>query len=113
MFLLATKAGAVNPCMTASSLMRVPPSICHESIGLHGLLDNNMAMLKDGEGNWKKRPLRTHASAASKTGGQDMIRCGCTGKCDTRSCSCKKANRECNSRCHKNNTTCVNQQCRE
>jgi hypothetical protein len=109
MYRLATRAGVMSPCFNVASLLLVSENISPESMGLHGLLDNDMAMLKDDNGNWKQgRPLRTHANASSKTGGQGMIRCSCSGKCDTKSCSCRKAGRECNSRCHKQNTVCCN-----
>ncbi len=115
LFRLATKKGVVRPCYCASSLQLVDSSVITlASMGLDGLLDNDMAALKDESGNWKEiHPLRTHARSVSMTGGQGMTRCSCTGKCDTRSCSCKKAGRECNSRCHRNNTKCLNIQCAE
>ena len=114
MFRLATKAGVISTCMNASALELVQSGITLQSMGLDGILDNNMALIKDGMGNWKNRmPIRSHACAASKTGGQGMVRCGCTGRCLTLSCSCKKANRECNSRFYKHNTKCENLQCRD
>ena len=113
MFRLATKIGVVAPCYNASSLTPLPSSMDLQSLGLEGVLDNNMANLKDNDGKWKKAPLRTHARAVSRFGGQGMMRCDCTGKCDTKRCSCFKAGRECNSRCHNKNTCCVNQQCQQ
>ena len=61
---------------------------------------------------WKELPvvsLAKLATASSITGwGQGMVRCSCNGPCDTKRCTCKKADRKCNSRCHKSNSACTN-----
>ncbi len=46
MLRLATKAGVVSTCMHASALELVPSSITFESMGLDGILDNNMDSLR-------------------------------------------------------------------
>ena len=55
----------------------------------------------------KKVALRTVAKAESEGNGQGMLKCFCTGKCLTKSCTCKKHNQQCNSRCH-NSGPCSN-----
>ena len=54
---------------------------------------------------WRELPqavgIRTLAKAASQVGGQGLVHCACKGPCDKNSCSCFKAERKCNSRCHK------------
>ena len=47
----------------------------------------------------------------SAVGGQGFVFCTCKGTCETQKCSCFKAGRKCNSRCHKNNTKCKNLDC--
>jgi hypothetical protein len=70
LYRLATKAGVVHPCMNLSSLLLVPSSVAHVSLGLQGVMDNNMALIKDGTDAWKNpKPIRTHANAASMAGG--------------------------------------------
>ena len=109
MYRLATGLGVIHPCMNASSLQMVPGNVDLASLGLAGILDNDMVVLKDEQGAWKPSyPVRTHANAVSMTGGQGMTRCSCTGKCTIKHCSCRRAGRECNSRCHKNNKECCN-----
>ena len=49
-----------------------------------------------------------HLHLVSSVGGQGMIHCNCRGECTTNGCSCKKANRLCSSRCHRNNSRCKN-----
>ena len=46
--------------------------------------------------------VREAARLHSLNGGQGVFKCTCTTKCLTKKCKCKKANRTCNSRCHKN-----------
>lgn len=47
--------------------------------------------------------LRTISNVQSLSGGQGMTKCICTKGCTTKLCSCKKAGRLCNSRCHGSN----------
>ena len=69
--------------------------------------------LEDALANWKSMKevsARTLATSESNTGvGQGYAKCYCTGKCDTGKCSCFKAGRTCNSRCHNSNQCCANQ----
>jgi hypothetical protein len=37
-----------------------------------------------------------------------IVHCNCRSDCTKNSCSCKKANRLCSSRCHRNNNKCKN-----
>jgi len=74
---------------------------------------NNMDLhdLRDAFDNWRSLPKLTERAAArfiSSVGGQGMIHCMCRGECNTNSCSCKKAGRQCSSRCHRNNSRCKN-----
>ena len=109
MYRLATRLGVIHPCMNAYSLQVVPGNVDLASMGLAGIPDNDFASLKNDQGAWKASyPVRTHANAVSMTGGQGMTRCSCTGKCNTKHCSCKRAGRECNSRCHQKNKVCCN-----
>lgn len=67
--------------------------------------------LADALRNWKSMPEvgdRACSRFVSMVGGQGLVHCLCTTMCDSMRCSCFKANRECNSRCHKNNCLCVN-----
>ena len=68
--------------------------------------------LEDALANWKTMkevPARTLATTESNTGvGQGYAKCYCTGKCDTRRCSCLKAGKLCNSRCHNGSKCCEN-----
>ena len=52
--------------------------------------------------------IRKIAAATSAAGGQGMVKCHCRGACDTKRCSCFKAGRQCNSRCHPKNRCCTN-----
>lgn len=60
---------------------------------------------------WRTMPLvgdRACARVLSAVGGQGLLHCACTGHCMSGKCSCYKAGRECNSRCHKSNARCKN-----
>ena len=95
--------------MNAYSLQMVPGNVDLASMGLAGILDHDMAFLKDGQGAWKlSYPVRAHANAVFMTCGQGKTKCVCTGKCNTKHCSRKRVGRECNSRCQKNNKECSN-----
>ena len=63
------------------------------------------------EGNWRDLPqisVRQGLKQVSITGGQGYVKCQCKGTCATAKCACFKAERKCNSRCHKSNATCCN-----
>ena len=60
---------------------------------------------------WKKMPcisVRGVAASTSPAGGQGFVSCKCTGPCNSYKCSCFRANRICNSRCHPTNSRCCN-----
>ena len=52
---------------------------------------------------WQGLPqvgLRENMAVISAVGGQGHVHCTCKGKCKSKHCSCFKADRKCNSRCH-------------
>jgi hypothetical protein len=57
----------------------------------------------------KTLPLRKAVQEVSNCGGQGFVRCNCNGtkRCQTKKCSCYKAQLKCNSRCH-SNVSCNN-----
>ncbi len=66
LYRLATTIGLARPCFHASSLQVVSLSMSCETMGLGGIMDNNMAILKDDNGKWKEaKPIRTHARSLS------------------------------------------------
>jgi hypothetical protein len=68
MFRLAARLGVIHPCMSDESLHVVPGNADPASMDLGGILDNDMAFLKDGSGAWKPNfPVRSHARAMSMT----------------------------------------------
>ena len=98
MYRLATHAGVIKVCYHRGDLSHITEGTLR---GLHLEL-----ALKD----WRQMvsiPLRAAAVAASFTGGQGMVKCGCGGVCGGR-CTCRKASRLCNSRCHAKNPICGN-----
>jgi hypothetical protein len=63
--------------------------------------------------NWRDLPhisVRGIARADSVAGGQGLVHCNCNGDCAAFRCSCFKAQRMCNSRCHPKNTRCCNRE---
>lgn len=67
--------------------------------------------LQDALTTWKTMPEvgdRSCARFLSSVGGQGLLHCACTGNCLSGKCSCYKAGRECNSRCHKSSAKCRN-----
>ena len=91
--------------------------VLKETVGrtdLSELKQGNLKLLhlEDALANWKTMnevSARTLATSESNTGvGQGYAKCYCTGKCDTKKCSCFKAGRKCNSRCHNSNQCCAN-----
>ena len=73
--------------------------------------DIDLNNLRDAYDNYRSLPRLTEREAAryvSSVGGQGMVSCNCRGDCTKNSCSCKKANRLCSSRCHRNNNKCKN-----
>jgi len=73
--------------------------------------DIDLNNLRDAYNNYRSLPKLTEREAAryvSSVGGQGIIHCNCRTDCTKNSCSCKKANRLCSSRCHRNNNKCKN-----
>ena len=67
--------------------------------------------LEEAYTDWRSLPTITEREAArhvSSVGGQGMVKCNCKGDCTSNACACKKANRLCSSRCHRNNKCCLN-----
>jgi hypothetical protein len=72
------------------------------SHGLQGVLNKYLG------GHLRAKSARELARGQSMHAGHGKMRCGCRGKCKTRSCSCYKAGRHCTSRCHRGSCTCEN-----
>jgi hypothetical protein len=75
------------------------------------LNDIDLNNLRDAYKNYRSLPRLTEREAAryvSSVGGQGIVSCNCRSDCTKNSCSCKKANRLCSSRCHRNNNKCKN-----
>lgn len=96
---LACTAGVLKS-LRARTNLRPIPHVTPELMGLDDALQNWRSMPEVGE--------RACSRNLSAVGGQGLVHCLCRGKCDGLKCSCKKAGRECNSRCHKNNSKCKN-----
>lgn len=60
--------------------------------------------------NWQEmRPVsEVAAKRVVSVATNPEVSCNCRGKCDTRRCPCRKADRLCHSRCHRGNSDCVN-----
>ena len=96
---VATPQGVLKTLYTRPYL-RPLVGVTPELMGLAETLDD-----------WESLPVlsvRTTANSTSMVGGQGMKRCNCQGDCLGGKCACHKANRLCNSRCHKNNYKCAN-----
>lgn len=104
---LATRAGLLKTTYWAGDVWPLPLATPR----LHGLAEvlehwrtvQDTTPLRDCAG----ISVRASVAAISVTGGQGMIRCDCTGACNTLRCACFKANRLCTSRCHKGRS-CLN-----
>ena len=60
---------------------------------------------------WRSLPKITERVAACfilLVGGHGVIHCNCRGTCATNRCLCRKADRLCNSHCHRNSKLCQN-----
>jgi hypothetical protein len=98
---VAVKQGLLHRAYVYHAVKTVDPT--SNNIDLHDL--------RDAFENYRSFPKLTERAAAkfiSSVGGQGIIHCMCRGECNTNSCSCKKANRQCSSRCHRNNSRCKN-----
>jgi hypothetical protein len=69
---------------------------------------NLASLLEEDWQKLKKISIREAAANNSPVGGQGMIHCNCQTKCDSDRCSCRKGEVFCNSRCHKNDSKCLN-----
>jgi hypothetical protein len=56
----------------------------------------------------RKISIREALTFISKMGGQGAFHCSCKGACNKNTCKCRKNGRECNSKCHPRNTSCIN-----
>ena len=99
-YTVACKAGVLKERYHAAYLDHVP-MMTPLAVGLATVLAGWHGLPKD-------IALRAATRSQSMVGGQGMLHCACQGKCDTKKCKCKKAGRECSSRCHKSNTQCTN-----
>jgi len=73
--------------------------------------DIDLNNLRDAYENYLSLPRLTERESAryvSSVGGQGIVHCNCRSDCTKNSCSCKKVNRLCSSRCHRNNNKCKN-----
>ena len=104
--------------LNSTCRVAVAQGLLHRAYVYHALklvpeASNNIDLnnLRDAYDNYRSLPKLTEREAAryvSSVGGQGMVSCNCRGDCTTNSCSCKKANRLCSSRCHRNNNKCKN-----
>lgn len=99
---LACAAGVLKSLRVRSAVMPARSGMTPRMMGLEEALTNWQNMPEVGD--------RACARALSAVGGQGLLHCACTGKCDNARCTCFRAGRECNSRCHKSNPNCENKQ---
>jgi hypothetical protein len=97
---LACKAGVLKTLYCRSYVDPVPNATA-ALVGLDTVLDSWRGLPQDVS-------MRMCMRSLSSVGGQGMVRCDCKGGCNKNTCSCFKAGRKCNSRCHKGSTTCTN-----
>jgi chemotaxis receptor (MCP) glutamine deamidase CheD len=97
---LAGRGGVLKSLYTRSYIKYLPNATA-VLMGLQSVLEG-----------WRDLPqdvsIRTLAKSTSQVGGQGVVHCSCKGKCDKNTCSCFKAGRRCNSRCHKGSKKCTN-----
>jgi hypothetical protein len=121
-----TKVDSGNLCGVAVSVNKLNSScrvavaqgLLHRAYAYHILkllptASNNIDLnnLRDAYENYRSLPRVTEREAArfvSSVGGQGIVHCNCRTDCTKNTCSCKKANRLCSSRCHRNNNKCKN-----
>ena len=104
--------------LNSSCRVAVAQGLLHRAYAYHALkllptASNNIDLnnLRDAYENYRSLPRVTEREAArfvSSVGGQGIVHCNCRSDCTKNSCSCKKANRLCSSRCHRNNNKCKN-----
>ena len=95
---LASSHAVLNGLYTRPYLqqLRTTPAL----MGLQDVLEKWKTMRVQSE--------RASSNALSLVGGQGMVRCNCLGNCLQGKCKCLKAERKCNSRCHKGSKRCKN-----
>ena len=96
---LACEAGVLKTLYTRSYVDPVPEAT-PALVGLQAVFESYQGL--------PQVTMRACVRLASAAGGQGHMHCACKGACDTQRCTCRKAGRKCNSRCHKGNTTCMN-----
>jgi hypothetical protein len=104
--------------INSSCRVAVAQGLLHRAYAYHALKllpeasnDIDLNNLRDAYENYLSLPRLTEREAAryvSSVGGQGIVHCNCRSDCTKNSCSCKKANRLCSSRCHRNNNKCKN-----
>ena len=104
--------------LNSSCRVAVAQGLLHRAYAYHALKllpeasnDIDLNNLRDAYENYLSLPRLTEREAAryvSSVGGQGIVHCNCRSDCTKNSCSCKKANRLCSSRCHRNNNKCKN-----
>jgi hypothetical protein len=104
--------------LNSSCRVAVAQGLLHRAYAYHALQllpkaskDIDLNNLRDAHKNYPSLPRLTEREAAhyvSSVGGQGIVHCNCRSDCTKNSCSCKKANRLCSSRCHRNNNKCKN-----
>jgi hypothetical protein len=104
--------------LNSSCRVAVAQGLLHRAYVYHALKllpkgsnDIDLNNLRDAYDNYLSLPRLTEREAAryvSSVGGQGIVSCNCRSDCTKQSCSCKKANRLCSSRCHRNNNKCKN-----
>jgi hypothetical protein len=104
--------------LNSSCRVAVAQGLLHRAYAYHILkllptASNNIDLnnLRDAYENYRSLPRVTEREAArfvSSVGGQGIVHCNCRTDCTKNTCSCKKANRLCSSRCHRNNNKCKN-----
>jgi hypothetical protein len=102
----------------SSCRVAVAQGLLHRAYVYHSLKilpkesnDIDLNNLRDAYENYLLLPKLTERKAAhfiSSVGGQGIVSCNCKTDCTKNSCLCKKANRLCSSRCHRNNNKCKN-----
>ena len=107
-YIIGNKAGVYREKVSRSHLHYVPLAT-PVLVGLDSVLDAYRAEVLCGVETLPRVGIRKVAAACSvKVGGQGMFHCECKGDCSSNRCSCKKAGRVCNSRCHSHNSKCTN-----
>jgi hypothetical protein len=104
--------------LNSNCRVAVAQGLLHRAYAYHALKllpkasnDIDLNNLRDAYENYRSLPRLTEREAArfvSSVGGQGIVHCNCRSDCTKNTCSCKKANRLCSSRCHRNNNKCKN-----